>query len=264
MTNEELKQVQLKYIDRNTKMYNDNKELIDMYNQYIDNIVELFDLIRNNESDLFYTMVFKLLIEIGLLSATHKLTTRDNSFIELPIKFGMNIVEGRGLCRNFACFYDDVFSCFYNYPLFMSCLDPFIEPNDDSIILGNHMINLTKHNDTIYGFDLTNNCLYIPVSENTISSLDNTITSEYKHQGDVSMKMNRLLKYDDDFFKEIRFIKQMLKDYDKHNYINQEEYEKLKIDVNNFVVGKKEILLNFMYKNEELTQEIKKKMLLLK
>lgn len=268
MTNEELDRIKLKHINENTKVYNENKELIELYDKYISNVVELFDYLRDyQESDFYYTIVFDILIEVGFFSADRVFNYKNIDFNEVSIKRGLNIINGEGICRNIACFYEDVFSYFYNYPLKMCCFYNEEEISRNAMMYGNHAINLTYHNDVLYGFDLTNHHAYIPVSQDLLKGLGNNNVLTYTPGGNLLFKLTTILNKPKDLFDELDKITKLLLENSKLKPMSEDEYKSLIIKANNFIIEimeRKKILQNFMIQNEELTHEIKNKMLLLK
>lgn len=265
MTDEKLKQIQKKHINENTRIYNENKELLDLYNQYINNIVELFAIIKENKkSDFYYTMIFNILMEMGFFSFNRTFNSKDKKFKELPIKHGLNIVNGEGICRHIASFYEDIFSAFYNYPLKICCFYPQGSQNENTRLYGNHVINLTYYHDMLYGFDITNHCIYTPINDTLLKRLENDDLLTYTPGGNLLFKLLTLLKETPDLFNEVNEIKEMLLNSCKLKPMSKEDYYQFIIQTNKYITEKEKLLKDFIMQNEELTYEIKKKMLLLK
>ena len=254
----------IKQIEKNTKVYNDNKELLTMYEEYINNIVEFFDFIRKDESDFFYTIVFDILTEFGFFSADRKYNKNSEIINELMIKQGISVVSGAGECRNIACFYQDVFSYFYNYPLLFCGLSPSGMQGKDELKYGNHVINLTKHNGIMYGFDLTNHCAYKPISDDKINGLFFDYPLLFTPQGNILLGLSSMLDKNKDLLLERSQIEKFLKETQNENYMTKEDFDKIVLDANHFIIKSKKLIQSFITQNDELTHEIKKKMLLLK
>ena len=140
----------------NLETYQNNKELIGMYDEYIRRIVELFSIIIKNNSDLYYSIVFSKILHSGYFSADKKYSSK-KATNQLNIKYGINIVNGDGTCLSIAYFYSDIFKHFYDYVLRLCCF--YDDPTDSedykkkTRIIGNHIINLAKYCDEIYGID---------------------------------------------------------------------------------------------------------------
>ena len=264
MTEEKLEQIKLKFIEDNLEIYKKNKDLISMYDEYIVKIVELFDLIRKKDSDLFYTMVFTILVEIGFFSAGRKFNPDEKKYCELYIKPGLNIICGAGVCRNISCFYEDIFSYFYNYPLKLCCLDLHGLVNEDTKRYGNHMINLSLYKDTIYGVDVLNHCVFKACDYDKLNALEFNYSLEYVPNGDLLVDLITTLKPKANFYDEVNKKYELLEKAAKKNILSVDEYGKIIEKANDFIVDRKIILQGFLVKNEELTYEIKKKMLSLK
>lgn len=264
MTNERIEQAKLKYVENNLKLYNQNKELVLMYNEYIEHIVELFDYIKNNDSDLFYTIVFAILLEIGFFSADRKITLNEEMSEELIFKTGINIICGKGLCRNVAFFYEDVFKYFYNYPLKVCCFDKHGEVTEETKTYGNHVINLTDYHDTLYGFDLTNRCIFKIKDYHKFEGLGFDYSLEHKPNGDLLFDLTASLEKKSNFLNEEAQRKKLFKIAASRNILSLEEYNNLIKYANEFIIERKNTFQSFLIQNEELTHEIKKKMLSLR
>jgi len=261
MNNEEIIQ---KNIKGNIEVYNENKELITIYNEYIGKIVEFFDFIRKDESDFFYTIVFDIFTNIGLFTHERNLNNHAENFKELFIRPGISIVNGEGVCRNIACFYQDIFSYFYNYPLLFCCLDPQGEHGEDEFHFGNHVINLTSHNGLIYGFDATNHCAFKPASNDSMNGIGFDYPLTFTPQGNLYLGLKSMLEDNRRFIDERDMIERILKETKKEKFMTKEDFDKLVADANAFIIERKKIVQDFLVKNEDLTYEIHKKMLLLK
>ncbi len=261
MTNEE---IILKNIKNNIEVYNENKELITIYNEYIGKIVEFFDFIRKDESDFFYSVVFDILANIGFFTYGRNLNDHADNFKELHIKPGMSIVNGDGVCRNIACFYQDIFSYFYNYPLLFCCLDPQGQHGEDELCFGNHVINLTYHKGLMYGFDAINHCAFVPVSNDGMNGLGFDYPLTFAPQGNLMLGLKSILEDNRRFLDEREIIERILKETKKEKFMTKDDFNKIVADANAFIIERKKIIQDFLVQNEDLTYEIHKKMLLLK
>lgn len=264
MTKEELRFIKEEHVNNNLKIYQENIELVKLYEEYISHVVELFDLIKKDESDYFYAIVCDILIDAGFFSAERRFSSKNDEFNELPIMRGVNIINGEGICRNIASFYEDIFKYFYQYPLKMCCLYPTNDTNKDILTYGNHIINLAYHYDAIYGVDLTNHCTFIPISKDTLEALGKNFSLKYIPNGDVLFKLTTSLNASESMFNEIDVTKNILEMGCKQKIISEDEYKKIISKANDFICQKKTILQSFIVKNTELTHEIKKKMLFIK
>ena len=264
MTEKELQEIKLKHINSNIKLYNQNKDLILLYEEYTQKIAELFDFIRTDNSDFFYTIVFDILMEIGFFSASHNFNSDKDYFSELSIRPGMNIVSGEGVCRNIACFYEDIFKRLYHYPLKMCCYDTYGENNKDTKMFGNHVINLTIHDEIAYGFDIMNHCIFKAINKETLKGIDNDYYLTYMPGGDLILKLVTSLELNGDLYSDINRIREILSITAKQQSMDSIELNKMVASANEFIIERKKILQSFMIQNSELTYEIKKKMLSLK
>ncbi len=146
----------------------------------------------------------------------------------------------------------------------MCCLYPNNDTNENVLTYGNHMINLAYHNETIYGVDLTNHCLFIPSNKETLNGLGHNIQIKFTPNGDIVFKLTTILKETDNLFKEIDETRLLLEKSSKQKYITKEEYQKLIIEANELIKNKTNLLQDFICQNSHLTHEIKKKIKILK
>ena len=264
MTREKLEKTILRHARYNLKLYKENKDLIILYDEYVKKITELFDFLMIRGDNLFYTIIFDILVEIGYFSADRVFDADKENFKELPIKPGLSVISGGGVCRNIACFYEDVFKNFYKYPLKLCCLDQNGIINDDTKTFGNHIINLSLYHDVIYGFDVMNHCLFKAASDNTLTGFDFDYLLKYMPNGDLLLDLTTCLNGKIDFDNEVKMKYILLQLSSMRDVLTNDEYQKLVFEANEFIIARKRLLQGFMVKNEELTHEIKKKMLSLK
>ncbi len=146
----------LKGIVENEKdgIYNENKELIDDYNKYINAVRELFDGFKIKD-ELLSAIVLRYMIKKGYFSVKGKFAFEEYKE-PIPLNDGLTIITGRGCCRNMAYFYSDVFDGIYKHPL---AYGGFISDNQEAAT-SNHVINLASYNDRLLGYDLTNGLVF--------------------------------------------------------------------------------------------------------
>ena len=262
MTNEEL----LENINQNNKTHENNKELINMYNEYIKRIQELFDfLMKKENSNLFYTIVFDILCEQGFFSATKSFKSNKKKFKELSIMPGISVVNGIGVCRNITCFYENVFKSLYKYPLKLCCTFQREKLPVVTELFGNHIISLTKYKDAIYGYDLRNHLLYKALDSECLNGLTFDYPIIYRPVGDILFETTISLNTSfDTLIKSSNFKKALLQVSSMRDRLTKEEEDKIYRDAYEFILNRIDTIFSFVIDNKELTHEIQKKMLLLK
>ncbi len=264
MTEKKLQKIKLKYLKRNIEIHQEHQELLLLYQNYINNIIELFDYLKLPQNKLMPAIVFDILVEIGYFSSKNSFDSDQVNFKELTIKPGISVVSGAGVCRNIACFYEDIFKTFYDYPITACFLDKFGNNDNDTKIYGNHMINLVIHNDIVYGFDIMNHCLFKVIERNKLKGIDINYNLIYKPYGDLLIRLATTLEQKQNFIQEIE-IKQLLFEIaSRHTPLSSDDYNDQINKANEFIMARKAIFQSFMMHNRELTDEIKRKMLSLK
>ena len=254
---------EIRFLNENLIIYKENEELITMYDEYINNIVELFDFIMKKNSNLFYSIVFDILLQQGFFSANRKHEKKEN-FKELLLKPGMSVVNGIGHCRNIACFYEDIFKHIYNYPLKMCVIDSNGLMDDDTKNTGNHVINLTQYYGRIYGIDLLNHCVFKIWENDTLKGIDIDYSLKHAPNGNLALDLITLLDKNTSILKSVIMNIALFHDPNYGNALTKEKISKIFIRSLDFIDKKDKILQSFNNDNKELTNEIKKKMLLLK
>lgn len=264
MTEEKLKKIKLKHLKNNLEILKNNQELIALYDEYIEKIVELFDFLWKKNDDLFYTIVFDILYEIGFFSFNNQFNSDSDEFKELSIKPGLSIISGMGVCRNISCFYEDIFRYFYNYPLKMCCFDKNGLNEKDTDVFGNHMLNLSYYHDLIYAFDNMNHCLFRAINCDTFTGLGFDYDLVYKPYGDILFHIHTDLTDTNNVILETSWKKSLFERASQGKCITEEEYKKIIDDANNFITDRKKIFKSFLIDNLKYKDEINEKMLLLK
>lgn len=264
MNENDLLKAKLDNIKNNLNIIKENENVIKLYHNYLYEVVELFDYLIQDKEDLFYTIVMDILIDIGYFS--YNLTIQKNFMNEKEIttNLGINVILGKCCCRNIAYFYHDIFKHFFDYPLTLTCFDDEGIKNEKTMSFGNHMINLTKYHDTIYGFDLTNNLLYYPINKNTLKQYDKNYYIYYRKYSDIILRFYQETTVKDNFYEEIMIKEKLFKEARKKKIIPQENYQLLINEANNFIYDNERRLTTFLNKTVKLKEEIHEKMLLKK
>ncbi len=251
-------------ISSNIYSYIENNELVDLYYKYIEEVVDFFDKLIRDKSDLFYSVFFDILVQKGLFSATNKIVFTNNDFKELSLKFGLNVINGVASCRNIACFYEDIFCVFYRYPLKICCYDKLIDTKNTGEAYGNHVINITKHDDTLYGIDFRNHSIFTFTGSDELKLMGGNYTLQYFPDADVLLKAVSNTSYRRNIINEVDREKLIIEEAYKKPIITKEEYLKLLEEVKEFYLNKEHVIQSFMFKNKSLQNDIKEKMLSLK
>lgn len=93
------------------KSFEKTKEFVqleDLYNEFIENYVELNDMFGiNNPIQIFE--LFDLLLHLGLLSNKRIYTYSDNEVLDYYRFLGSNILTGNGVCRHTSAMLSDIF-----------------------------------------------------------------------------------------------------------------------------------------------------------
>ena len=129
------------------------KEVYDEYKKFIEQVIKLLKGL-NLSSSIEYSIALRYLIEKGFLSNNLKFefTTSEN---EIESNYGITIITGKGVCRNLSDFHRDIMVALNEYVKRFFCTDSLFKSKAKSM-KANHVLNLIKYEDTLYGIDLMN------------------------------------------------------------------------------------------------------------
>ena len=159
--------------NRNQIIYNNElllyKDLLKEYNKVIDKTAYLLKSI-NLHTSIEYSIAIKYLIEKGYLSNNLQFKQEEPQK-ELKSNYGINIISGKGICRNYTDIHNDIMKVLNEYVKKFYCVNG-IHMFKGRKHTANHVLNLIKHNDILYGIDLYNACkLYRFIDEFTLKEI---------------------------------------------------------------------------------------------
>ncbi len=165
------------------QIINNNKELLDLYNSFIDKCAKLIKELKINNNSLSYTNTISILINLGIFSNINK--DFNYGIVNKEIKYfeGINIIKGEGVCRNFSAFTKDI----------LDKLNVYIEnvwcSTSTTLNKTSHTINLINYNNKYYGIDTYNNILLSFINQTDLLSL-------YKDNITFRLTLLKYLVYD--------------------------------------------------------------------
>ena len=242
------------YKNKKEKSLEENKELIDNYNLYLDCIVD--ELLKYNlDSSIDYSIALGYLINKGYLSEDLVFNAKETDK-EILGKLGITILLGSGCCRNICDMHDDIFKrlnidimpyyCFQGIDLF----------NRGKDMPANHIINLIEYNNNLYGIDLYNSSiLYHFKSPFVMKSISST------HDESLRYKPYYELMIDGKSLDEVKKKIEMFNNYSKVKPISYFEYEMdIKNEIEELLFSNQNKLKEFNNKTKVLRKDIIKRM----
>lgn len=230
------------------KEHEQNNLLIDEYNLFLGKIIELIDFLNVDQSELERAFIIEYLLYKGYLSFNHY---QKKEVYILPYHSGINIINGLGVCRHIANFYQDL--NLYKHHQLLAGLLTNGEPKTIHQNT-NHLINLVYYHDTIYGFDLVNKTLWSFINGSQLIDIQRkNIFLTYRSFNDL-VRTN--LSVED--------IKRQLILYEesaKKKQLTKEEYRKIKCLIYEKLNERKRILDSFDKDNKNLKKDISNKVL---
>ncbi len=238
----------IKGIAKNGKQleFFNNFEALNIYYQYIALIQELFhDLKIRNELET--ALLIRSLIKNGYFSSKGKFVSKSVHSDNIKYFNGINIILGQGCCRDFASFYVDIFAKIFNHNL------TFCGITSNMAERSNHIVNLIKYEDALYGYDIANDSLLTFESKYRMHAIDNSYFVEYRSFWDV-------------FFSEYNF--EQIRDHINEfgltttSFISNQEYFRLQKELLKEIYRRNSNLLKCFDKStKQIKEKVKEKLL---
>ena len=242
------------YEKNKEKSLEENKDLIDNYNIYLDCIVD--ELLKYNlDSSLDYSVALGYLINKGYLSEDLVFNAKESDK-EILGKLGISILLGSGCCRNICDMQEDIFKrlninimpyyCFQGFSLFNRGID----------MPANHIINIVEYKNNLYGTDLYNrSILYHFKSPFVMKSISST------HDESLRYKPYYELMIDGKKLEDVKKKIEMFNSYSKVKPISYFEYEMcIRNEIEELLFTKQDKLKEFNNKTKVLRKDIINKM----
>jgi len=180
---EALKHFESSRIERQNRFSEESILYKDLLKEYKKFIKILASLLQNMNllTSIEYSVAIKYLIDKGYLS-TNLEFKQIEPLNELQSNYGLNIITGEGICRNYTDFHKDIMEELNQYVKRFYCVEgsPMFKAKKQK---ANHVLNLIIYEEALYGIDLFNaNKLYKFKDEFTLSeiSYDSNIKLRYK------------------------------------------------------------------------------------
>lgn len=244
----------------------DYKDLKVVYNEVLNNVSELFKQLEMNDPiSVFSSFVY--MTRAGYLS-NDKNIEYNMDLKDLKGMAGLDILRGKGVCRNFASLLKDVYTemgyesnvlpvyttreainSFKN----LSVLDKSYKSKETEqtvkailtitkiLRLANHLITTVRDHENCYILDPTNDGFLLP------SSTFKYMTSDDPKKTMVFKPLNSI-RQDPHIFKLLNHL--------KGNSITRDEYEKIYLSAQDKLLKNLDMLEKFYEENQELYQEI--------
>lgn len=215
-TTEYFEQSRKSYKEKVDKSLEKNKDVIKDYSTYLDCIIE--ELLKFKlDSSLDYSIALGYLINKGYLSEGLKFDSKQNDK-EILGKLGISILQGSGCCRNICDMQKDIFEKlnFNIIPFYCYQGNNFLDRGLNKE--ANHIINLIKYNDCLYGIDLYNGCVLYHFNDSfTMKSISTNHDEKLRYKPYCELIIEE---------KSIEEIKEKIKLFDRYSRV---------IPINSFV-----------------------------
>ena len=140
-----------------TDIYNEEiskyKDLLQQYKIFVQKVAELLKGLKLS-NPLAYSLALSYLIKRGYLSKDLHFRFEESPN-EVSVNYGMNILAGFGICRNFADMQKDVLDALGEYVKKFYCVEG-VSMAKARKKKANHVINLIRYDGVLYGIDLFN------------------------------------------------------------------------------------------------------------
>ena len=223
------------------KEKNDNIELINLYENFINEVATLLKKLNTYNNPFLYPFLLSNLIALGITSEYNENFNASNSF-DLINFLGINVIMGQGVCRNVNSFANDIFNKLElkSNTLFISLESNSMKPN--------HLITLINLNDKYYGFDVYNNLLFVFKKYNQLKCVN-----------DFTLKDSQvpIFQYYAYFgLKENQFNELLMK-LQTHNNIDYNYLKHLQLIANDIISPDNKDIFEFYNKTKNIKNKIK-------
>lgn len=228
----------------------DRENYYEAITEYEDFLNELADeLLKYDLNDsLEYSIALSYLIDKGYLSVDHKFRHRE-SLEEVNGRLGMNIVSGRGCCRNIVDFHKAVFD---RLNISLKPLYCYEGIRSGSNSYANHVMSLVEYDNNLYGIDLHNGNALFRFKKPMKLSLISTLNS-----GKVRYKPYYELVTGESDLETIRDNLKRYEEYSKKKAISPLIYDlEIKHRTRDLMKSKKDKLEKFSEKTKVLKKSI--------
>lgn len=230
------------------------EDAIKEYNRYlllVRDFLKKLDL----SSSLEYSIAVAYLIHNGYLTYDKKFRN-DETKDEVHTRYGMSIIRGYGVCRNFSDINFDLLRLLDFYVKNLYCYQPqFLLPKSSRLKRANHVISLIEYDGNKYGIDLLNGCaLYhfkTPLLLEQISMYDNSRIRN-KPYYEIITEGKTL----DDIMEELKEYRKLVNE----GIISPIEYKELRGKTIIYLNAHKKMLDDFHLETEEIKNNIVRKM----
>ncbi len=133
-------------------------ENIKAYYEYLKLVCYFIKVLSLSGNSFSASLILKKLTDIGTFSKNGSFI-RQNTANDITGFWGLNVIEGSGVCRHVSAFQSDVLTR-------INMLSDVLYVNtgklisDDKVVKADHAINIIKYKDVIYGFEATTGALF--------------------------------------------------------------------------------------------------------
>ncbi len=229
------------------------KDIFKEYYKFEQKIVELLKSL-NLSSTLEYSIALSYLIRKGYLSKDLNFEKK-SPIPEIETNCAINIVNGKGVCRNFSDMHFGVMSRMNEYSKRFYCTNSFsmIKARKNE---ANHVLNLIEYENVLYGIDLCNKARLFKFSNEFILkeiSFDTNKKYRYKPYFEMVSEYSAFEQID----KNLKIFKE---DSKKPHISAVQYYEDILPQVLGYLYSQKDTFMDFHNETKELKNNISEEM----
>lgn len=241
-----IKEIKKYYIEQKKFCMLNFKNEIEMYNEFIREVVKFLSSF-NITNEIQYSLMISYLTRTGIFSIDD-FDFECNLKNELEGFLGLNILYGKGCCRNVSSFFHDVMTSSNKYSEQFYCRASYTKLNFSRIKEANHVVNLINDGSNLYGFDAINIGLYYFFSKEELKLLSQYAVSYLRFKPYIGIITDKY-SFEDITEKYSLYEHEVFKPN-----INIFDYQDLEGDISDRLAKEKALLLDF----KEETMELKK------
>lgn len=223
------------------------KDTIDNYNNLIYELASLIKKLGYNNG-LDSSILLSYLINAGYLSNEMKFTKKGQDD-KISSKLGISIIDGYGVCRNYAAMHKDIFGYLSLYDKQLYCYNGI---GNGKRKPANHVINLIYYDSNYYGIDIYNgNRLYKFTNELDMLEISLYFSNHlrYKPYYEIITGESDESDINNNLF--------LFNKYSLNNYMNAFLYDEIKHEIMKRVISDEKAYIEFYNNNKKLIKSIK-------
>ena len=223
-----------------------HKNIINEYDQLINELASFIKSLGYDKS-LDISFLISYLINKGYLSDDMNFKKEEKEDLLLS-RLGLTIIEGYGVCRNYASIHKDIFDELSIYDKKLYCKEKSLINRNQ---YANHVINLIQLDNNYYGIDIYNgNRLYQFINELDLKEISLNSNNKLKYKPYYELTTGE--STEEDIYNYLL----LFQNASQNKYINAFDYDDRKCEIRNRIKNDEKAYIEFHDKHKKLIKSI--------